>query len=179
MSPPRAPNQTLEAPTIPASRFVLPPPSSDLLARLQAFLPQIKSANEALFERMEEDGAEESVTLEAFSSDEDEDEDEEAQGDESSSDKDSSEAGDSTTGTTPLDDRSTLDTRLVSPSGDASACSITPANVGATEQPEDVSVPLAPLAHLLDIGTTSAAPSHSSRGGAAPRKQGGRGIVEL
>ncbi|GAA5897110.1 hypothetical protein JCM6882_001794 [Rhodosporidiobolus microsporus] len=47
---PPTPNERLEIPTLPppSSRFVLPPPPSDLLNRLQAFLPQIRDANAML-----------------------------------------------------------------------------------------------------------------------------------
>ncbi|GAA5854075.1 hypothetical protein JCM9279_004373 [Rhodotorula babjevae] len=51
MAPPTPPTQPaperLEIPTLPppSSRFVLPPPPSALLDRLQAFLPQIRDAN--------------------------------------------------------------------------------------------------------------------------------------
>jgi len=51
MAPPTQPTQPaperLEVPTLPppSSRFVLPPPPSALLDRLQAFLPQIRDAN--------------------------------------------------------------------------------------------------------------------------------------
>ncbi|KPV77490.1 uncharacterized protein RHOBADRAFT_51336 [Rhodotorula graminis WP1] len=52
MAPPKQPPhqpapERLEVPTLPppSSRFVLPPPPSALLDRLQAFLPQIRDAN--------------------------------------------------------------------------------------------------------------------------------------
>lgn len=52
------PTETLDVPTLPDSRFVLPPPPSDLMGRLQAFLPQMKAANDALAERMDGEGQE-------------------------------------------------------------------------------------------------------------------------
>lgn len=68
-SPSPAPEK-LEVPTVPppSSRFVLPPPPSDLMNRLAAFLPQIRTANEMLVQgdRMEDE--EEGVTLEEMSS---------------------------------------------------------------------------------------------------------------
>lgn len=87
------PTETLEVPTLPDSRFVLPPPPSDLMNRLQAFLPQMKAANEALAERMEAEGqaeqeegvelqivnsSDESSSDDSDSSDDDEDEEEQA-----------------------------------------------------------------------------------------------------
>ncbi|GAA5894589.1 hypothetical protein JCM8208_006280 [Rhodotorula glutinis] len=54
MAPPKQPQppapERLEVPTLPppSSRFVLPPPPSALLDRLQAFLPQIRDANAQL-----------------------------------------------------------------------------------------------------------------------------------
>lgn len=74
----------LEVPSAPPpnSRFILPPPPSALLNRLQQFLPQIKQANEQLVEAPPAEGEEEGVTLE-FS-------DEEESSDEDSSEQDSS-----------------------------------------------------------------------------------------
>ena len=87
MSPaPRA--EVLEVPSVPppSSRFVLPPPPSALLDRLQAFLPQMKKANELLEEEHAANGTpkEEGVTLEEFSDSEDDSSEEE----ESSSEED-------------------------------------------------------------------------------------------
>lgn len=74
------PNERLDVPTLPppSSRFVLPPPPSDLLNRLQAFLPQIRDANAMLAERgtgAGEDGEEEeeAVVMEEISDDSDSD----------------------------------------------------------------------------------------------------------
>ena len=71
-SPPTR-TETLEVPTVPSSRFVLPPPPSDLLNRLQAFLPQMKAANEQLADQMEDGEAaeqDEGVVLQIVDSDE-------------------------------------------------------------------------------------------------------------
>ncbi|BGP23915.1 hypothetical protein JCM10295v2_002816 [Rhodotorula toruloides] len=91
-SPPR-PTERLEIPTLPSpsSRFVLPPPPSDLLNRLQAFLPQIRDANAQLETRMaigEEEEEEEAVVMEELSSDSEEEEtsDEDGSSDEDSDD---------------------------------------------------------------------------------------------
>ncbi|KAK4055567.1 hypothetical protein OIV83_000113 [Microbotryomycetes sp. JL201] len=88
----------LEVPTVPASRFVLSPPSSDLLSRVQAFLPQMKAANDQLDSHMlveeaqgdSDGGQEEAVTLEVISSDSSDDDDD----DDSSDDTDSSDSDD-------------------------------------------------------------------------------------
>jgi hypothetical protein len=91
-SPPAAtdrPTETLEVPTLPDSRFVLPPPPSDLMNRLQAFLPQMKAANDALAERMEAEGQaeqEEGVELQIVNSS-----DESSSDDSDSSDSDDEE----------------------------------------------------------------------------------------
>ncbi|GAA5839317.1 hypothetical protein JCM3766R1_004798 [Sporobolomyces carnicolor] len=75
------PNERLDVPVLPpsGSRFVLPPPPSDLLNRLQAFLPQIKSANEQLEQQGVgqdgQDAVEEAVVMEELSSDSDDDSD--------------------------------------------------------------------------------------------------------
>ncbi|GAA5884350.1 hypothetical protein JCM16303_003647 [Sporobolomyces ruberrimus] len=78
-------NERLDVPFLPpsSSRFVLPPPPSDLLNRLQAFLPQIKSANEQLGEQGEEE-VEEAVVMEELSSDSEDSSDEEEDSDDSS-----------------------------------------------------------------------------------------------
>ncbi|GAA5977634.1 hypothetical protein JCM5350_002301 [Sporobolomyces pararoseus] len=101
-SPPAAASQDststrerLDVPVLPpsGSRFVLPPPPSDLLNRLQAFLPQIKSANEQLEQQgTRAEGEEEAVVMEELSSDsEDEtsssDEDSDSSDDDEDSDK--------------------------------------------------------------------------------------------
>ncbi|GAA5916388.1 uncharacterized protein JCM6883_000627 [Sporobolomyces salmoneus] len=73
-APQPASNERLDVPVLPpsSSRFVLPPPPSDLLNRLQAFLPQIKSANEQLEqEGTGVEGGEEAVVMEELSSDSD------------------------------------------------------------------------------------------------------------
>ncbi|BGP31272.1 hypothetical protein JCM10296v2_003036 [Rhodotorula toruloides] len=87
MSSPPSPDSTaqasqrLEIPTLPSpsSRFVLPPPPSDLLSRLQAFLPQIRDANAELEGREGlGEGEEEAVVMEELSeSEEDSSSDEE------------------------------------------------------------------------------------------------------
>lgn len=89
---PNSPSEVLEVPILPPpnSRFILPPPKSDLLNRLQAFLPQIKSANELLESRPPlvegEEVEEEGVIVQIIdSSDEEEDssdEDDEEEDDE-------------------------------------------------------------------------------------------------
>lgn len=67
--------ERLDVPTLPppSSRFVLPPPPSDLLGRLQAFLPQIRDANAALeqqqAQRPEGVAVEEPVVMEELSDD--------------------------------------------------------------------------------------------------------------
>jgi len=70
-SPPPSANERLDVPVLPpsSSRFVLPPPPSDLLNRLQAFLPQIKNANEQLEQGGEQGEVEEAVVMEELSSD--------------------------------------------------------------------------------------------------------------
>lgn len=81
------PNETLEVPAPgagPSHSFVLPP-RSDLMDRLQAFLPKIKSANEALAAQERPVDEEEVVVLEEISSSEDDSEDD---SDEDSSDDD-------------------------------------------------------------------------------------------
>ncbi|GAA5963879.1 hypothetical protein JCM3765_004050 [Sporobolomyces pararoseus] len=99
-----SPRERLDVPVLPpsGSRFVLPPPPSDLLNRLQAFLPQIKSANEQLEQQgSREEAEEEAVVMEELSSDsEDEtsssDDDSDSCDDEEDSDKEkveSQEAG--------------------------------------------------------------------------------------
>lgn len=66
-------NERLDVPTLPppSSRFVLPPPPSDLLNRLQAFLPQIRDANAILEQQQatQPEGAavEEPVVMEELS----------------------------------------------------------------------------------------------------------------
>lgn len=80
----------------PSSRFILPPPRSDLLDRLQAFLPQIKSANEQLVDRIPIDGEtegeeeEEGVVLQFVDSSD--------ESSSSSSDEDSEEEDDASSG---------------------------------------------------------------------------------
>ncbi|BGO98611.1 hypothetical protein RTBOTA2_003120 [Rhodotorula toruloides] len=86
--------QLLEIPTLPSpsSRFVLPPPPSDLLNRLQAFLPQIRDANAELEGRMREDGlgeGEEAVVMEELSESEEDSSSDEEEG--SSSEEESEE----------------------------------------------------------------------------------------
>ena len=67
--PPTAPTPSANSPLAvssvppPSSRFVLPPPSSDLMLRLSAFLPQIKQANEQLEQDPEATAGAEPVTL--------------------------------------------------------------------------------------------------------------------
>ncbi|KAK4698998.1 hypothetical protein P7C70_g7269, partial [Phenoliferia sp. Uapishka_3] len=84
------PNETLDVPSPgqmpPSSAFFLPPSSSDLLNRLQSFLPKLKLANEQLAaQEPPAEGSEEVVVLEEVSdSDSDNDSD-------SSSEDDSSE----------------------------------------------------------------------------------------
>ncbi|GAA5903758.1 hypothetical protein JCM5296_003916 [Sporobolomyces johnsonii] len=90
-SAPSPPNERLEVPALPppSSRFVLPPPPSDLLNRLQAFLPQIRDANARLEEEnatMHDDDREEAVVMEELSSDSDSDD----SSSDDSSDEDSS-----------------------------------------------------------------------------------------
>ncbi|TNY17858.1 hypothetical protein DMC30DRAFT_88751 [Rhodotorula diobovata] len=94
---PAQPTERLEVPTLPppSSRFVLPPPPSDLLNRLQAFLPQIRDAN-AQLDPSAADGAplgDEAVALEEItdSSDDDSDNDDDDDSSSSSSDSDSDE----------------------------------------------------------------------------------------
>lgn len=86
MSPPPT-RQILEVPTLPppSSRFVLPPPPSDLLDRLRNFLPQIKSANEQLELAAAKEGTEpeeEVVVLEELSDSSSEEESSEEESDE-------------------------------------------------------------------------------------------------
>lgn len=96
-------NERLDVPTLPppSSRFVLPPPPSDLLNRLQAFLPQIRDANALLEQQQaaqpEGTQVEEPVVMEELSdsSNDDDDDDEEEEGD-SDDEDDSSEEGSST-----------------------------------------------------------------------------------
>ncbi|BGP15158.1 hypothetical protein JCM10213_008702 [Rhodosporidiobolus nylandii] len=93
-----AQNERLEVPTLPppSSRFVLPPPPSELLSRLQAFLPQIAQAN-ALLERQqpaEGEEREEAVVMEELSdsSDDDSDSSDDSSDSDSNSDDEASEA---------------------------------------------------------------------------------------
>ncbi|GAA5987140.1 hypothetical protein JCM10908_001046 [Rhodotorula pacifica] len=91
-------NERLDVPTLPppSSRFVLPPPPSDLLNRLQAFLPQIRDAN-ALLEQQQAaqpEGVqvEEPVVMEELSdSSSDDDSDDDAEEDEDNDDDDEDE----------------------------------------------------------------------------------------
>ncbi|GAA5823466.1 hypothetical protein JCM11251_000642 [Rhodosporidiobolus azoricus] len=92
--PPSNTNERLEVPTLPppSSRFVLPPPPSDLLNRLQAFLPQIRDANAMLAERPptgegEEGQREEAVIMEEMSDSSDDDSDSSDSSDSSSEDE--------------------------------------------------------------------------------------------
>ncbi|KAM0746340.1 hypothetical protein T439DRAFT_329791 [Meredithblackwellia eburnea MCA 4105] len=95
------PNEKLNGPSSsqlppPSSAFILPPPRSDLLDRIQAFLPQIKQANEKLAEEgTKPAGEEEVVVLEEVSDSDDSDEEssseEEGEEGEDSSDDDSDE----------------------------------------------------------------------------------------
>ncbi|GAA5927425.1 uncharacterized protein JCM15063_005895 [Sporobolomyces koalae] len=84
--------EKLEVPVLPpsSSRFVLPPPPSDLLNRLQAFLPQIKQANEQLSGETGEP-SEEAVVMEEISSDSDSDSDSTDSDSDSSSEEDEDE----------------------------------------------------------------------------------------
>lgn len=83
-SPSPAPEK-LEVPTVPppSSRFVLPPPPSDLMNRLAAFLPQIRTANEMLAQGDRMEGEEEGVTLEEMSSSDEDSSDEDSSSEES------------------------------------------------------------------------------------------------
>jgi hypothetical protein len=97
-------NERLDVPTLPppSSRFVLPPPPSDLLNRLQAFLPQIRDANALLEQQQaaqpEGTQIEEPVVMEELSdssSSDDDDDDEEEEGHSDSDDDSSNEASSS------------------------------------------------------------------------------------
>lgn len=102
MTPPRPP--VLEVPSVPppSSRFVLPPPPSALLDRLQAFLPQMKKANELLEQTQAAHPTphEEGVTLEEFSESDSDSEDQHSSEENNSSEEDLVQPakGDETTG---------------------------------------------------------------------------------
>ncbi|GAA5919447.1 hypothetical protein JCM1841_002399 [Sporobolomyces salmonicolor] len=128
-SAPSPPNERLEVPALPppSSRFVLPPPPSDLLSRLQAFLPQIRDANARLEEEnadLDGDHREEAVVMEEFSSSSD--------SDDSSSDESSD------------DDRS-----------DEEASSRTEGEAQVERMQEDAQAEGGTMAHLLDISSRS------------------------
>lgn len=102
--------ERLDVPTLPppSSRFVLPPPPSDLLNRLQAFLPQIRDANALLEQQQaaqpEGTQIEEPVVMEELSDssssdddDDDEEEEEESDSGDNSSDEVSSTGADGET----------------------------------------------------------------------------------
>ncbi|GAA5861272.1 hypothetical protein JCM3774_002249 [Rhodotorula dairenensis] len=140
----RAPgNQRLDVPTLPppSSRFVLPPPPSDLLNRLQAFLPQIRDANALLEQQQaaqpEGTPIEEPVVMEELSdssSDEDDDDDDdedEADDDDDDDDNDEDEDSSSVEGTKGY------------ASGDAAGSA------------NDEQVEKGSLAHLMDISSRS------------------------
>lgn len=89
-------SNVLQIPSLPSphSRFVLPPPPSELLSRLEAFLPKLKQANEQLAEQQAAaelqgtvDATTEGVELEFISSSE-EDSSNDSDTDEESSDED-------------------------------------------------------------------------------------------
>ena len=88
-SPVPSANERLDVPVLPpsSSRFVLPPPPSDLLNRLQAFLPQIKTANEQLEQGGEQGEVEEAVVMEELSSDSSDSSDESDSEEDSSDDE--------------------------------------------------------------------------------------------
>ncbi|GAA5855323.1 hypothetical protein JCM5353_007412 [Sporobolomyces roseus] len=92
-SPPPTTNERLDVPVLPpsSSRFVLPPPPSDLLNRLQAFLPQIKSANEQLQTQEDAGEVEEAVVMEEVSSDSEDDSSDSDDSEEDSSDQEEKE----------------------------------------------------------------------------------------
>ncbi|GAA6058826.1 hypothetical protein JCM10212_002770 [Sporobolomyces blumeae] len=96
-SPPAKTHERLEVPTLPptSSRFVLPPPPSDLLNRLQAFLPQIRDANAQLEDTPREQGdeVEEAVVMEELSSDSDDSSDVSSSDDEDSSSEEEGQDG--------------------------------------------------------------------------------------
>lgn len=83
------PTERLDVPTLPApsSRFVLPPPPSDLLNRLQAFLPQIRDANAQLEMRPDGEEVEEPVVMEELSEDSDSSDDDDSSSEESDEDE--------------------------------------------------------------------------------------------
>ncbi|GAA5860496.1 hypothetical protein JCM8547_000322 [Rhodosporidiobolus lusitaniae] len=94
------PHERLEIPTLPppSSRFVLPPPPSDVLNRLQAFLPQIREANAMLDARPpraegeQGDEEEEAVVMEEISDSSDSDSSDDSSSDSDSDDDEESEA---------------------------------------------------------------------------------------
>ncbi|KAL8290119.1 hypothetical protein RQP46_003058 [Phenoliferia psychrophenolica] len=105
--PPKA-IETLDVPepgsVPPSSAFFLPPPTSDLMDRLQAFLPKLKSANEELAKQERPADEEESVVLEEVSSSEDDSDDSDDSSDDDSSDEDAGEGDESEDGgQAPLD----------------------------------------------------------------------------
>ncbi|GAA5970596.1 hypothetical protein JCM11641_007364 [Rhodosporidiobolus odoratus] len=107
--PPTAPaqNERLEIPTLPppSSRFVLPPPPSDLLSRIQAFLPQIRDANAMLdTQDGDEEGREEAVVMEELS---------DSSEDDSDSSRDSSDASSSDDDEDPNDRNGTAEAAAV------------------------------------------------------------------
>lgn len=93
-------NNVLEVPVATPPRFVLPPPPSELLSRLDAFLPRMKQANEELAQQQATaEGnitTSEGVELELLSSSSDSDSSEEE--DSSDSDDDDSGEEDNTAG---------------------------------------------------------------------------------
>ncbi|BGP39144.1 hypothetical protein JCM10450v2_003098 [Rhodotorula kratochvilovae] len=136
-TPPAQPTERLEVPTLPppSSRFVLPPPPSALLSRLQAFLPQIRDANAALEPREGELAPQdEAVVMEEIT--------------------DSSDSDDSS------DDSSSSDSDGDSDDDDEGGARATGGPVGATAEQDNAASGAqeerGTLAHLMDISARPA-----------------------
>lgn len=152
-----------------SSRFILPPPPSDLMARLQAFLPQIKQANEMLTENMQTDASEgatgrkeeeEVVVLEEFSSDEDDESDDSDSSSEASTDDDEGHHEENTS-RAGVANRGLIKETELEEEG---------------EEEEEAPDGSAPLARLLDITARPKKVLHTSRGATSARSNG---IVEM
>ncbi|GAA5994262.1 uncharacterized protein JCM10292_001964 [Rhodotorula paludigena] len=130
---PTPPNERLDVPQLPppSSRFVLPPPPSDLLNRLQAFLPRIRDANALLNEQERAEGAEEAVVMEEMSDDSSDEDD--------SSSDDSSSSSDSEDGASDDGREAGGGARALDTAGQDDAAA------QAVDRERD------PLAHLMDI----------------------------
>jgi hypothetical protein len=183
----KVPKARLECSALPpsTSRFILPQPPSELLSRLQAFLPQIKQANEALMELDPADAsmAEEPVSLEAFSSSEEEtDSDDSSSSEEENDDEEEEELGAVENGVESTTAGQDYGASVV-PEGrrSRSLTSSGEANEGKDSGTTSMDT-TTPFARLLDITArpdTSTPPARSTTEASKDGKRNGVRIVEM